>query len=233
MSIMRDVVVVFENIWKDFTKVVKKTAKKQKNDRSTQIFLVVALVASIGYGGFKLYKWRIAERESRASTMFSESMQLYMKAKAGTEQWDDVAGVFSLGYEKNSSSQIAPFFKLFQADAVLKQGQGKEARQLMEEAISQLPKGNSFVDLYTIKIALIDLDSEDKSIKESAIEVLEKISGVSCSGQSLAIFYLGSYYWQQGQTEKAQALWAQLPEAQEQEFGAGAPVRDLVANKID
>lgn len=230
MSVMRDVVTVFENIWNDFVKSVKQSFKKQKDDKSTKILVVVLLVAALGYGGFRVYKWRIAERESKASTMFSESMQLYMRAQEGEEQWDDVAGAFSLGYEKNSSSQIAPFFKLFQADAVLQQGQKEQARQLMDAGISELPKGSQLADLYKIKKALIDLDEEET--KAEGIAALEKISEASCPGQSIASYYLGSYYWQQGETEKAQKLWESLPKAQGGDQAAGAPVRDMLANKI-
>lgn len=232
MSAMRDVVTVFENIWKEFVGVIKKKTNEQKNDKSTQIFLLVALLAAVGYGGFRVYKWRIAQRESKAHTMFSESMQLYMKAQSGQEQWDDVAGAFSLGYEQNSSSQIAPFFKLFQADSLMQAGQKQEGDQLMESAISELPKNSPFADLYKIKSALLNLDSKDETIKNKSLETLEKISTNTCAGQSLALYYLGSYYWQQGDVKKAQELWAQLPKAQEGDYKAGAPIRDMVANKL-
>jgi len=164
--------------------------------------------------------------------MLSESMQLYMKARAGKEQWDDVEGAFSLGYEQNSRSQIAPFFKLFEADAVLEQGRKKEALAMIESGIGEIPKDNPLISLYQVKVALIYLDSEDKIVKNKGVEQLEKLAEDACAAQALALYYLGSYYWQEGQTEKAQNLWTKLPAEQEGEFSAPAPLRALVANKI-
>ena len=102
----------------------------------------------------------------------------------------------------------------------------------MDSAISELPKNSPFADLYSIKRALINLDSEDEAIKSKSLEALEKISADSCPGQALALYYLGSYYWQQGDTKKAQELWAKLPKAQEDKYGALASVRNMVANRL-
>jgi len=233
MSAMRDVITVFENIWKDFVGGVKRSFHDQKNDKSSQIFLLVLLLSAVGYGGFRLYKWRIAQRESSAHTMFNESMELYRKAKNGKEQWDDVAGAFSLGYEQNGSSQIAPFFRLFEADALIKDGQKEKGDQLMVSAIAELPKESPFAYLYTIKRALIDLDSEDEQVKVQALETLEGVSAKESPGQALALYYLGSYYWQQGDTQKARSLWEQLPKEKEGKYGAAAPTRMLVGGKLD
>jgi len=232
MSAMRDVIAVFENIWKDFVGGVKKTAKEQKNDKSTQIFLLVLLLAVVGYGGYRVYKWRIAQRESKAHTMFNESMQLYTRAQQGGEQWDDVAGAFSLGYEQNSSSQIAPFFRLFQADALIKAGEKERGDALMASAISELPKNSPFADAYKIKRALLHLDLDNETQKAQALETLEKIAAKESPGQSLALYYLGSYYWQQGDTQKAKQLLSQLPKEQKGEYAAPAPARMMVANKL-
>jgi len=234
MSVMRDVLTVFENIWKDFVKVVKGWFSDQKNDKSSQIIFILLIVGLAGYGGFRFYKSRVAAREARAHQMFTESMQLYMKAMEGQEQWEDVAGAYSLGYEQNGSSRIAPFFKLFQADALLNKGEKEQALPLMEEAIGELDKKNALRSLYEVKIALINIDSEDQAAKDKAIQELEKIAATDCSAQNIAAYYLGLYHWQEGQKEKAETIWAQLPKSQEDKngFAASSPLRDLVANKL-
>ena len=231
MSTMRDVLTVFQNIWNDFFKIAKQKAKEQKSDRFNQILLVVLIVVGLGYGGYHSYRWYIGSREAQAQKIFTESLQLYMQAKQGHGDWDDVAGAFSLGYDQNRNSKLATFFQLFQAQALLEQGKRAEAIALMEDAI-KTATDNALIPLYKVKLAVIKLDSQDSMQQQEGLKELEQLSSTDNSGTSAALFYLGSYYWAEGKTKKAKEIWEKLPEPQKGLLEIQSPFLQMVENRL-
>jgi len=228
MSVVQDsmqfVRIVWANIKKEFT--------PNGYDKSTRIFFIVVGLAVVGYGGFYAYRWHTARREATAQKMFSEALTLYDRAFVDPKQWLDVEGAFSLGYENNSSSRLAPFFQLFQADALIHQDKRSEAIALMETAIRALPSDSALLPPYQVKLALVKIDADDTTVQAGGLKALQGLAANKDNdAQEMAAYYLGMHYWGADDIKQARATWQGL--AKLQKDGKPSPFGQLIQARLD
>ena len=207
MSFLQEVSDAFRALWLTIKQTLFGT-KKQKNSWNSTI--IILLVVGVGMGGLYGYRWYIARRESQAQKTFGEAIQLFEQAKQNPKQWDDVSGALEIGYKQHSGSKLAPFFLLFRADALSEQEKGAQAITVMEDGLKIMSSSNPLHPAYSVKLALMKMDSDDKLVRLAGLEELEKFAKQENEGTDMASYYLGLHFWGKGETEKAREIWKQL-----------------------
>lgn len=213
---------VLSQIYNDFF------VKNEKNSEFLKNLSILVVAGAILYGGFYLYKFYVYRRESTAQKVLSECMNEFENARAGTGSWADVALAFDLGYQQNSGSGLAPYFLALRADALNQQGNRKKSIEVLESAIEKMLPINDFHGIYSVKLALMKLDSLDEATKKEGITLLKNESEKDSSGKMVALYYLGLYHWDKNEIEVAKSSWDKLvalSEKSEQKYDDKLPFK--------
>lgn len=200
-----------------------------KHNRAITIALGILVAALIGGYGYYWYKTRL---EYNAQRDFAESAEDYYKlfasAKAG-KAWHDVEQGLAYRAEQNKNSTLAPYFLVYQADALLQEGKTAQALTILNNALSQLPKSSPIYYLYSIKRALIKLDSEQEAERAQGVSELDKLSTEKDNPyQDMASYYRGYHAWNIGSKAEARQIWSQMSKFAQQ----GSPWAQLAFVKL-
>jgi predicted negative regulator of RcsB-dependent stress response len=114
---------------------------------------------------------------------------------------DEAEISFQTGYEQNKKSTIAPFFLAFESDALIKLGKFEDAYKILVDAVGQFSKNSPYYYLYSIKLALMEIDKKDAQKGIEDLNILIKDSNNIF--KDMAAFYLGEYYWANNNIDKA------------------------------
>jgi len=163
--------------------------------------------------GFKFY---IFSKESSAHKALNECVIEFSKVRNGAGSWKDVEVAFDAGYKNNSGSKLAPFFLVFKSDALFEQGKTKEAIEALGKALKVMSEKDDFYGAYKAKVALMQLDSADESVKKEGLDSLEKLADTNNSGQVVALYYLGLYSFDKNDTVNAKKYWQKLVQLDEE-----------------
>ena len=230
MATANDVLSVFRVVFSNMYQSVRQYKDEISKPHARAFMLVVGLVV-VSFGSFRGYRWYINNREAAAQKTLSEAMQLYNNAWDTPSTWPDVSSALSVGYDQNSSSYLAPFFQFFQAQALVQQGNQREAIALMDKVLKRLPDSSSFFSFYQTKHALMKLDVDDQAIRASGLKQLEQQANNKNSGaRAVALFHLGYYYWHTHDSEKARNAWKKLIALQQGQ--PPSPFMTLVQEKM-
>jgi hypothetical protein len=142
--------------------------------------LVVSIGASLFWWGYRSYRTTI---EQQAQLALVTQMELVERARGHAEttaaMWEDIAGQLQRAYEAHASSSLAPFFKVYRADALIHAAQALQASEQgaqhdssaqlqraalaeLEHAVRELRKQkNTYYYLYAMKYAALLLDMGD------------------------------------------------------------------------
>ena len=180
------------------------------------IFSIVIL--GLGYGGYWGYSYYRSSIEQKAQQSFSECMHVYRNALAGWQgqdsskknmnAWKEVEIAARLGYEHNFYSYLAPYFLMFQADALRYQGQHSQAVKILDDAMSKISY-QPFKKLFGIKRALMLMDSQ-ATFDNGFDQLKELATGEKHDFQDMALFYLGSYYLSRNDSTHAREFFNKL-----------------------
>lgn len=183
--------------------------------------LVSALVFSIGY---VYYKNKLQERAHKS---FVRALKIY-DAKIGAksenmldvdfksfstpeEKWTAVTNVFKEGFENYKSAGIAPFFLVYESEALLNLGKVDESIEVLRQALNLMGKKNAAYSYFNIKLALMLIDTKKQELEKEGIEVLKEIAHDSKnSANDLALYRLGEYFWFAKNYDEAKNYWNQL-----------------------
>ena len=126
------------------------------------------------------------------------------------EKWEKTIKVFEEAYAENSSSGIATLFLAYQAKAATELGMKEKAIELLRKIVSDVPN-KSVSQHYSIKLALLLIDSKKKDLLEEGVEILKNAAeqGEGISHDS-ALYRLGEYYWYNKNFKEARNYWNQL-----------------------
>jgi len=207
----------YEEVLKPYLKDMTSSMTSFKYSREVTIVLTIAVAGLAGWWG---YKWWNQQREAVAQKSFSACLQSYQEALQGKdESWSNAAMLLGIGCEQHKSSALAPYFLVFYADALFKDGQKEEALEKLDRAVQTLPKGSPLLSLYKTKQALIHLD--DSWTQEAGLQELKALADDEENGnRDMALYYLGLYYWTQDKLNDAQMIWQQLVDAfKHEKFG--------------
>ncbi len=195
-----------------YTEIFK---KKEKNFRYAKYAIIVIALAGLSYGGLHVYRYYIYKREASAQKIFVQCLKELDNARSGTRSWYDVEVIFKTGYNQNANSKLAPYFLTFEAEALHNQGKDKEAIKVFNEGLEKISKDSDLYGIYQTKLSIMKLDMKDEALQKEGVAQLEKIACLhqKCepsSGMLLALYTLGSYYWEKNHIEKAKDIWQKL-----------------------
>jgi predicted negative regulator of RcsB-dependent stress response len=169
-----------------------------------------ALVAVGWYG----YNWYSVKQEYRAQRDFAESAEDYYKLFASAKNakaWQDIEQGLAFRAQQNKSSRLAPYFKVYQADALLQEGKTEDAMQLLNNAIQDLKQDSPLYFLYRIKRALIKLDASSEEMRKEGDSELDQLSqDIHNSYRDMAAYYRGYYAWNRGNKAEARQIWSNI-----------------------
>ena len=130
--------------------------------------------------------------------------------KTKEEKWTKVENLFRKGYEDNKSSGLAPIFLSYQSEALLNMGKHLDAISILKKAIDLIPS-NEVKSYYQVKLALMQIDSEDKKMLSDGIAILKELAvDDKCVAHDRALYQLGNYYWNNKNFDEAKNYWNQL-----------------------
>lgn len=170
----------------------------------------LAVLLAIG-GGVYFYRASVIQQEEQAYTVLADCLAEYEQASAGASDWKDVTDMCQAGYEKHSTSKVAPYILDIQVDALLAQDKKEEAVDKLNLMISKVGNDSPLYPLYKLKLGLLKTDLTDEAVKTEGLHDLEQLAADTHNNyRDVAQYYLGSYYRQNGQQEKAVQVWKEL-----------------------
>jgi len=210
--------------------------KNDKNARYAKYALIAIVLFGLSYGGFHAYRYYISKREAAAQKQFSLCMKELEQARSGIGSWHDVEVAFKAAYRQSSQSQLAPYILTFEAEALSQQGKDKEAIAVFSKGLEKIKKASDLYGLYSVKLALMKLDMKDAALQQEGIATLEKIACVNqacepSSGTAVALYMLGSYYWDKNNMDKAKQAWQKLVSLESQ--GYESPYIRVAQEKLE
>jgi len=126
------------------------------------------------------------------------------------DKWTQTEQVFRQGYQNYKNTELAPAFLSFQAEALLNLGKIDEAIKVLKEVVSQV-KSAEIKDSYKVKIALINLDKKDEKAQSDALnELISVANNDSSAANEVALYQVGSYFWNQKKYNEAKDYWQRL-----------------------
>lgn len=162
-------------------------------------------------GGFYYYRTTIIKQEQAAYTVLSDCLAEYDQAASGASEWKDVSAMCQSGYEKYSNTKVAPYILDIQADALLAQDKKEEAMEVLSMMLSKVGNNSPLYSLYKLKLGLLKTDIADEAIKNAGLVDLEQLAADTHNQyRDVAQYYLGSYYREHGQKDKAVTVWKEL-----------------------
>ena len=173
---------------------------------------VAAIIASVlivaAYG---VYRWHVARREQHAQVVFAQCLSELGSEKRDAESGKRVAELFKAGYTNHSSSNLAPFFLVYAADAEHSAGDALAAIALMNQAIAALPESSPVYYLLISKRALMKSDSADEATREAGMRELQDLAQSPRNPyKDIPLYYRGLAAYQKGDFEGAKAAWMRL-----------------------
>lgn len=181
-------------------------------------YIISIAVITVGMLGIGTY-WYLShvKYEQAAQQALSEVLAEYNRAYESPELWQDVEVGAKTGYRQYGRSSLAPFFLGLQSDALLQQDKQDEALALMNDMTAKLSHRSPFYYLYQIKLARIKLHSDQEDTQKEGLQQLTSLAQDQKNPQQdEALYYLGLHYDAQDQQDKAQEIWQQLKQLQEQ-----------------
>ena len=183
-------------------------------------------------GLFFGYRWYVVYREREAQAVLAEYIH-----KAQTNSNASLAAMESLfqeGAQKQSGSSLEPYFLVFQANTLIKEGKLDDAIGIMEKAITHMSKSNALLPLFEVKHALMQMDSTVSASQQIGLQKLTELArDVKNPYADMASFFLGNYYWSVNNLEEAKKVWQELIEVQRKEqMGAPSPWAQLAQIKL-
>jgi len=194
--------------------------------------MVVGGLVVLG-GALYGYSWYSTYKEKQAQQIFDDCFQEYEYAQAGHAQWARVEQLCKVGYQKHSSSHLAPYMLAMEGEALLKQNKKDEALAVFGTMMSVLPTSSPVYAYHATKYALVQIDTADENIHQKGVALLTTLAqDTTNSACDMALYYLGLYYWSVNNTESAKKEWLELMKLQEQGQGAPSPWAMLAQDKL-
>jgi len=178
--------------------------------QNNPIFVAAALGVLLALGGgFYWYRTNTIKREQAAHTILVDILSQYDQAAQGKAQWDDVINMAQAGYDKFSTTSVAPYMLAAHIDALVAQDKKQEAAEKLDLMLSRIGTNSSLYDLYKLKQVLVKLDINNQDAV--ALEELQKLAQATSGNFSdAAQYYLGLYYQNSGDQQKAIQAWQPL-----------------------
>ena len=198
----------------DFFKAIRADLKSTSffSNRYVQMVMIAVLLAVTSGGLYFGYTSYRSYRNKEAQKILSVCLEEYSRAINGaTELWPTVEMNCQLGYEQNSSSDLAPYFLAIKVEALVHQGKKEAVQPLLDTMMNGLSVSSPLYHLYQTQKALIELDSDDANNAKKGLETIKSLAeNKQNNSRDIALYYLGLYYWTHDQIADAREPWQEL-----------------------
>ncbi|MGE0010425.1 MAG: tetratricopeptide repeat protein [Candidatus Babeliales bacterium] len=180
-------------------------------ERNMKSLVAAALVGAILIGAYYYVRVYRVEQDARAHTTLTEVLAEVTRAGTRPEAWQDVEVAARTAYHQHSSSDLAPYFLAIEAGAFIEQGKIDQGREQLKNALASMPKKAPLTDFYALKLARLELNTQDDAIRKEGLASLEKLAQDSKSlVHDEALYRLGKAYAQERKTDQARKVFDQL-----------------------
>jgi hypothetical protein len=150
-----------------------------------------------------------------------EVQQLFKSVKTDME----------IGYSKYKWSSLAPFFLVYQAQAMTYLNEKEEAYSLMQKAVGHFSSSSPYHMMYSIQVALRALDLGKLQEGESQLKVLAASKNDMAD---MAAYYLAHYYLEHDNKAKGKELLKSIVERAKKSSENGLmPFQQLAAQQLE
>lgn len=201
-------------------------------DRRFQMLAVIIgafTLSGLAWWGYHSYRTSLNER---AQSSLMQQLEIFEKTRASKEPtkqaWLDLAASCESEYKKHASSDLAPFFKTFQSQALLEAGDRDQAIATLDVAYKAMGKQAPLSSLYATKLALMRFDSDKTEEHEQGRAELQALADDRHnSHRGMAWYALWYDAWVRNDQRTALAAYQQL-----MSFGQQSPYAQLAQQKI-
>ncbi|MCX5922170.1 MAG: hypothetical protein NTX86_02485 [Candidatus Dependentiae bacterium] len=193
---------------------------------------VILLTLTGVYFGYRFYN---NSQEHYAHRLFAQNLEEYERVmqEGKAEDWASMETLFKLGYDQYSKSSLAPYFLIYQAESLEKQGK-QGSLDLLDKAVNLMSSSSPLLFVYKTKLALMRLDASDMATHKIGVEDLKVLAADTKNpNNDVAAYYLGLFYWTHDNVVKAQEAWKPLFELQKTTNNLGqSPWAALAQEKL-
>lgn len=126
------------------------------------------------------------------------------------EKWNRVNEAFERGYNNHKGSGLAGMFLAYRAQALLHLDRIDEAVVLLRQAIGCM-SGAELIQGYTLKLALVEMDTKDAAMQKVGLDRLTAIAQDSSNSFcDAALYHLGLKYFVEKNFKEAKNYFGQL-----------------------
>lgn len=173
-----------------------------------------ALMGSILLVGGSLWWYQRYQRQQAAYALvgaLEDSDRAMRSATPSRETIGELEQAFMTGAQRYASTTIAPFFQAFAAEMQLRKGDAPQALTTLQHAVKGMTSSSPYYYLYVTKIALLQLDSADESVRTAGRNALQELTDSTKNPhRDMARYYLGLHEWSLGNRLAAKNIWSSL-----------------------
>lgn len=159
-----------------------------------------ALIGGLLWWGYRTYRGSVNEAAQLAFVAQYEQFEVVkQKVTQRPDLWAASAEGFYKEGQKQSSSDLAPFFTAFSAQAFSALGDHAAVKERMQELMRQLKPSNPLYYLYKTKAAVLGFESLDALAQD-----------VKNPYRALAYYYTWYHAWIAGKEAEATAAYTKL-----------------------
>lgn len=119
---------------------------------------------------------------------------------------------FDLGAEKYKNSNLYPYFLLYKAEILIEQNKKLEAIEYLSKAIYYINKNSIIYWTYSLKNALLKIDSKDDKYVQIGLNELKDLSQNNNNElKDMAKYYYGLSLYSLNKKDEAKAIWDTIP----------------------
>lgn len=198
------------------------------NATSTRYWTIALACAVVLGGGWYGYRGYMRNKSQAASGFLLDYVHEYSAQKGQQVDWAEVAQSFSSEANRYSYTALKPYFLVYEAEQLVRQGKKDEALATMQKAVAELPKQSPLLNLYKTTCALMQLDNVAQ--RDAGVAALTELSTDTTNiYRDVAAYQLGLYYWITQNVAQAKTVWQELVDSFDQEHREMYPMQEKLA----
>lgn len=201
--------------------------------------VLAALLVGGSYVGYTTWKTSHNEKAQVALMESMNDLNMAMRAMGNAQVpelevqqlFKSVKTDMELGYSKYKWSSIAPFFLVYQAQAMTHMGEKEEAYALMKKAVGLFSSSSPYHMMYSIQVALraIDLGKTEEGLAQ-----LTTLAASKHGMADMANYYLAHYFLEHDNKAKGKELLQGIVERAKKSADNGLmPFQQLAAQQLE
>jgi len=204
---------------------------KNRYMQASGFFLLLLLGSLVSYFSYSWYK---LQKNQEAQSFLSSCLDDYRGAIEGNQMsWPSLQMNAQIGYEKNKGTDLAVYFKVLQADAMIQHGNIEDLPPVLNQLEKEVVAGSLLYYVYRLKLALMMIDSHDDDLMKKGIFLLKELSiDGKNPNRDIALYHKGQYYWNKNALSDAKIAWEELVEEYSDSIFAKKVQSDLVHLQI-